>query len=83
MQATLQSHLLQQGVELMLYGMGTVFLFLFCLVLLTSAMSALLARLVPLEEIPAAMPPATPPRDDRLVAAIGAAVHKYRSRHKP
>ena len=80
----MQSPLLQQGVELMLFGMGTVFLFLACLVLVTALMSALLQRFAPIKEpqLEQQAPAMATPNDDRLIAVISAAVHKFRSRHK-
>lgn len=39
--------ILSQGVELMLFGMGTVFVFLTLLVVCTGLMSAAIGRLVP------------------------------------
>jgi oxaloacetate decarboxylase (Na+ extruding) subunit gamma len=79
----MQSSLLQQGVELMLFGMGTVFMFLACLVLVTTLMSKLLQRLAPVQETLISTPPAAAQQDDQLLAVISAAVHKYRSRRKP
>lgn len=79
----MQPSLLQQGVELMLFGMGTVFAFLACLVIVTTLMSKLLQRLAPAQETPAFIPPAAAQQDDQLLAVISAAVHKYRSRRKP
>jgi oxaloacetate decarboxylase gamma subunit len=80
----MQSSLVQQGVELMLFGMGTVFGFLACLVLITALMSALLQRLIPIKEEHLVLSSAKPAQqDEQLIAVISAAVHKYRSRHKP
>ncbi len=82
----MQSNLMQQGVELMLYGMGTVFVFLVLLIVVTSIMSSLLGRFVKPE--PVAVAPkaagntAAGSTDDHLVAVISAAIHKYRSRRK-
>ena len=83
----MESTLFQQGVELMMFGMGTVFVFLMVLIVLTTAMSSLVQRFVP-EEPPAQLAVNQAPRtvntgeDDKLVAVISAAIHKYRSRHK-
>ena len=44
----MESALLDQGVTLMLVGMGTVFAFLSVLVIAMSAMSAIASRLVPI-----------------------------------
>ena len=69
--------LLASGVELMLIGMGTVFLFLTILVLATHVMSRTIARFAPVP----------PPRrssvlgdSDEEVAAISAAISEHRRR---
>lgn len=76
--------LIEQGVELMLYGMGTVFVFLALLIAATTVMSALIQRFAKPEEVAlkraANKPVATD--DDQIVAAISAAIHQYRSRRK-
>ncbi len=79
----MQNQLLQQGIELMLYGMGTVLTFLVLLIFATTIMSSLLQRFGKPE--PAVKPAAAtkmPGNDDHLIAAISAAIHKYRARHK-
>ncbi|NND82107.1 MAG: OadG family protein [Gammaproteobacteria bacterium] len=43
----MQTTLIDQGLNLMLYGMGTVFVFLTVLVFATGAMSAMVRRLAP------------------------------------
>ena len=77
-----------QGIELMLYGMGTVLLFLFLLVYAVQGMSRIVARWFP-EPVPVvasdsgartAARPGTGDIDPKLVAAITAAVHAHRSR---
>jgi oxaloacetate decarboxylase gamma subunit len=76
-----ENNLVNDGVELMLFGMGTVVVFLTLLVFVTTAMSALVQRYLP----PPPAPPATPgPSEDRdrLMAVIGAAVHKRRSSNR-
>lgn len=83
----MQETLLQQGVELMIFGMGTVFVFLAVLVVVTTTMSSLLQRFLPAKPIEPAvtrMPAqsAAPAEDQQLMAVLSAAVHKYRSRHK-
>jgi len=55
----MQDTLIDQGFSLMLYGMGTVFVFLTILVIATGLMSKLVNKIVP-EEAPAAKPTATP-----------------------
>lgn len=68
------------GVEITLIGMGTVFVLLALLVVIMRAMSKF-AHLVggPPDE-----PLTTPAAQDntRLTAAISAAIHAYRARHK-
>lgn len=65
----------------MLYGMGTVFVFLTLLVLVTTLMSALVSRFVP----PA---PAASPRDagadvePRIIAVITEALRQHRGRKR-
>ncbi|ARN76394.1 oxaloacetate decarboxylase gamma chain [Oceanicoccus sagamiensis] len=80
----MQDLLLQQGVELMLYGMGTVFTFLVLLIVATTLMSAVLQRFVTPEPAPAVAtkPVAPAANDEQLVAVISAAIHKYRSKNK-
>jgi oxaloacetate decarboxylase gamma subunit len=76
---------MQQGIELMLFGMGTVYVFLALLVVATQILSAFFKHYVKPEPQPV-MPPAGKKNalanDDQLVAVISAAIHKYRSRHK-
>jgi oxaloacetate decarboxylase gamma subunit len=76
------TELMISGVELMVVGMGLVFLFLAMLVLAMKLMSALVQRYFP------DVPPTSPVRtaantgiEASLIAAISAAVHQYRSRH--
>lgn len=76
------TELMISGVELMVVGMGIVFLFLAMLVLAMKLMSALVQRYFP------DLPPPNPVRaavntgiDASVIAAISAAVHQYRSRH--
>jgi len=68
--------LLGQGVELMLIGMGTVFVFLTLLVFATKAMSALAQRLQPAQAI---VPPQQE-QDEQVVAAIAGAIAQHRQR---
>ena len=65
--------LLQQGLELMLAGMGTVFVFLTLLVFATTGMSALVRRFEP-----AAVQPGEPTEEE--VAAIAAAITLHRQK---
>ncbi|RLA48590.1 MAG: oxaloacetate decarboxylase [Gammaproteobacteria bacterium] len=88
----MQGDIVAQGVELMLYGMGTVVLFLALLVVAIVVMSRCVTRYFPEEESSAAAAlqklrgrsqPQTQPADDpNLVAVIGAAIHQYRVNKK-
>lgn len=76
----MEGSLLSQGLELMLIGMGTVFIFLTLLVFATKAMSALALRLQP--DAVAPTPDtlaASAENDPAVVAAIAAALHLHRS----
>ena len=74
-----------QGLELMLYGMGTVVVFLTLLVVVTTGMSRFLGRYFP-EAAAAASARAMPGKQgasggevhEEVVAAIGAAIHQHR-----
>ncbi|OEO26618.1 oxaloacetate decarboxylase [Pseudomonas sp. J237] len=78
------SQLLSEGVELMLYGMGSVFVFLTLLILSIHLMARLLGRIAP-PVAAAAVTPATPavqaqgPEPD-VLAAIQAAISQHRAR---
>lgn len=77
----MEGSLLSQGLNLMLIGMGTVFMFLTLLVFTTRAMSAIVMRLQP--DVPTPDdPPATPAaaNSSAVVAAITAALHLHRSK---
>ena len=67
----MENTLLAQGVELMLIGMGTVFVFLTLLVLATTLMSRLVMHFQP-------APGDEPNSDD--IAAITAAIAAHRNR---
>lgn len=73
--------ILTQGFQLMLYGMGTVIVFLALLVVITSAMSVVVNRFFPEPKPLAPAPRGTPaPEDDpRLVAVISAAIQRHRA----
>jgi oxaloacetate decarboxylase (Na+ extruding) subunit gamma len=69
------------GLELMFVGMGIVFLFLAMLVLAINIMSALVQRFFP--EAPMPTPPVlSTSLDKSVVAAITAAIHQHRNKHK-
>ena len=73
----MQDDLLAQGIELMLVGMGTVFVFLTALVVATSLMSAVVMRRQP-PEAPKTPPGAGPTEEE--IAAITVAIDQYRRR---
>jgi oxaloacetate decarboxylase gamma subunit len=73
--------LMSDGIELMFAGMTIVFLFLIMLVGAINFMSFLVQRFFP--EIPAtSVHVTTGGVDKNVVAAITAAVHQYRNKHK-
>lgn len=76
--------LLLEGVELMLLGMGSVFVFLTALVLAMKGMSRLANTLTSGEAVAAASAGIVTraDEDDELTAAISAAITRYRSQHK-
>jgi oxaloacetate decarboxylase gamma subunit len=77
-------NLIRQAVELMLLGMGTVYVFLILLVFCTGLMSRVLARLTPEAPASSSQPQSPPPAqgtaDATLRAAIVAAIHEHRSK---
>lgn len=78
------SELLVQGLVMLALGMGTVFVFLGLLVLLTAWMTALVHRYLPAQSpVPGSDPPAQPADagpDPSLLAAISAALHQHRGK---
>ncbi len=80
----MQSTLMQGGMDLMLYGMGTVFVFLTLLVFATAATSSLVQRFFPVDEpprIPSREMPAKTPVPPDILKAIQAAIDRHRHRH--
>jgi oxaloacetate decarboxylase gamma subunit len=85
----MQGDIVAQGIELMLYGMGTVVLFLALLVVITTLMSRCVSHYFPesgssaeaaLQKLRGS---ALPPADDpNLVAVISAAIHQHRAAKK-
>ena len=80
----MQQDIVAQGLELMLFGMGTVVVFLALLVVATNAMSAFVGRYFP-EPQPAPAAGGKPAvgagaPDPEVVAAITAAIHQHRNR---
>ncbi len=82
----MDNEFMQQGLDLMLYGMGSVLVFLTILVVVTVLMSALMTRLFPEPEVE--MPERSTTEggaavvDDKLVAVIKAALEQHRKKHK-
>ena len=80
------SILMTEGLTLMGFGMGFVFVFLTLLVIATKIMSWIINRYESNIDFPAptsvAAPVATPVKDESLIAVLTAAVHKHRSRRK-
>ena len=80
-----QDSLMQEGLMLMAFGMGFVFVFLTVLVIATTGMSKLVARWSPVPAKPEAArtpAPAAAAQDDDLMVVISTAVHRYRQRHR-
>lgn len=71
--------LIQQGFDLLLFGMGTVFVFLALLVVATLIMSSVVAKL-PAEELAEAPKPVAskPAVDTRIMKVIQAALDQHR-----
>lgn len=77
----MSSNLIQQGFDLMLYGMGTVFAFLILLVGAIYLMSWVMTRFFPdpvVDDVWAARP-RLPVVEPRIQAVIQAAIDKHRS----
>lgn len=78
------TELLMEGVELMVLGLGSVFVFLILLVGCITLMSRLVARYIPAEVPVAAVrrapAPAASPVDPETLAVISAAVRQHRAR---
>ncbi len=78
--------LVAQGLELMTFGMGVVFVFLTALVFLTTLMSTLVNKFAPEKPavVPAAAPVSAPTQgvDPQLLKVLATAVKEHRSRQK-
>ncbi len=73
--------MIEQGLDLLLFGMGTVFIFLTLLVIVTISMSAIIRRWLPEEELDhLSSPKRHTAVDERIVSIIQAALAKHRSR---
>lgn len=83
----LDAELLQEGLNLMVFGMGFVFVFLTVLVIATTLMSKMIDRLAPVpaknnDESPRGASSAPAQNNDELMVVISAALHRYRQRHR-
>jgi len=78
------NEMMNAGIELMFIGMGIVFAFLTMLVVMVNIMTSIIQRFFPEDPITAATPASalTSHTDVRVIAAITAAVHQYRNKHK-
>jgi len=78
------SVLMTEGLTLMGFGMGFVFVFLTLLVIATKIMSWIINRYESNIDFPSTdniQPPvATPVKDESLITVLTAAIHKHRSR---
>lgn len=77
--------LLDQGLMLLAFGMGTVFLFLGILVVSTYSMSKIVTKFFPEAEIEVVVPQRNPNKqntDSQLISVISAAIHRYRKNKK-
>ncbi|WP_105104436.1 OadG family protein [Microbulbifer pacificus] len=82
----MQQSLLQQGLDITLFGMGIVFTFLLLLVICTSIMSRAITRFFP-EPEPVTTPvsgasPDDPSTDKRLRKIIEAAIAQHRNKRR-
>ena len=78
-----QNPLLQQGIELMLYGMGTVLTFLVLLIFATILMTSFLGKYFKEEPIEVQKKPSTNiVKDDKLNKILKEAIAQYRANKK-
>lgn len=78
----MSANLMQQGIDLMLFGMGTVFVFLALLVVSVIVMSTVIQKFFPEAEPEAAPAPVAPAQvnDPKLIAIIQAAIEQHRNK---
>ncbi len=78
------NEMISAGLELMLIGMGIVFAFLAMLVVMVSIMTFVIQRFFPAPSVPdVTLASASAGHTDvGVIAAISAAVHQYRNKHK-
>ena len=79
-------NLINQGLELAIFGMGTVFVFLALLIAATKTMSALVLKFQPALADNTVAPAATQsnltPEDGQLLAVISAAIMQHRNKNQ-
>jgi oxaloacetate decarboxylase gamma subunit len=78
-------NLLNEGLELAMFGMGTVFVFLALLIAATKTMSTLVLKFQPAlaDTIAPAVTQSNPmPEDGQLVAVISAAIMQHRNKNQ-
>ena len=73
------NELMSTGLEIMLVGMGSVFLFLAMLIVAVNLMTATIQRYFP--EKSSKPVKNIPTTDPALIAAISTAVHQHRKKH--
>jgi len=79
---TMSANIMQQGIDLMLFGMGSVFVFLTLLVIAVNIMSAFIQKFLPVAPEPEASPvriASAGVNDPKLIAIIKAAIDQHRS----
>ena len=79
----MQQDIMQQGIDLMIFGMGTVFVFLTVLVASMTVMSIIVQRFFPEAPEPLAVASRAPAgvTDPKLLAIIKAAIDKHRNQN--
>ena len=74
----MESQLISQGLDLMLYGMGTVFIFLTVLVAITNLMSTAVNKVAPEQAPDNQIQVPNTQVETRIVKAIQAAINQHR-----
>ena len=74
----MDSQLISQGLDLMLYGMGTVFIFLTVLVAITTIMSTTVNKIAPEQVDESKIKAPQAQVETRIVKAIQAAINQHR-----
>lgn len=78
----MEATIFYQGVELLLYGMGTVIVFLVLLICAMRFMSWMIFRFLPEPENSDDTSIVTSKVDDKVIAAIGVAISQFRTRKR-